>query len=85
MRVVVVDRCRIEDVKVREIEAVHHVLACRDLQVVQELHAYHVRREDAAELTPEQRDLLSNWNKLDAADKKLYLELLRSLNGKTKQ
>ena len=41
--------------------------------------------EDAAELTPEQRDLLSNWNKLDAADKKLYLELLRSLNGKTKQ
>ena len=38
--------------------------------------------EDAADLTPEQRDLLSNWNKLTDADKKLYLALLHSLNEK---
>ncbi len=38
--------------------------------------------EDNADLSPEQRDLLSNWDKLDAADKKLYLDLLRSLNSK---
>ena len=38
--------------------------------------------EDAADLSPDQRDLLSNWDKLDAADKKLYLDLLRSLNSK---
>lgn len=38
--------------------------------------------EDIAKLTPEQRDLVSNWNKLSDADKKLYLDLLRSLNEK---
>ena len=38
--------------------------------------------EDAADLSPEQRDLLSNWGKLDDADKRLYLDLLRSLNSK---
>ena len=38
--------------------------------------------EDAADLTPEQRDLLSNWNRLTDADKKLYLALLHSLNEK---
>ena len=38
--------------------------------------------EDAADLSPDQRDLLSNWGKLDEADKRLYLDLLRSLNSK---
>ena len=38
--------------------------------------------EDAADLSPDQRDLLSNWGKLDDADKRLYLDLLRSLNSK---
>ena len=38
--------------------------------------------EDVAELTPEQRELLSNWKKLTDKDKQLYLALLRSLNEK---
>ena len=38
--------------------------------------------EDVAELTPEQRELLSNWKKLRDKDKQLYLALLRSLNEK---
>ena len=38
--------------------------------------------EDVAELTPEQRELLSNWKKLADKDKQLYLALLRSLNEK---
>ncbi len=41
--------------------------------------------ENAAELTPEPLDLLANWNKLSSADKKLYLDLLRSLNEKKEQ
>ena len=38
--------------------------------------------EDVAELTPEQRELLSSWKKLTDKDKQLYLALLRSLNEK---
>ena len=38
--------------------------------------------EDVAKLTPEQRELLSNWKKLTDKDKQLYLALLRSLNEK---
>ena len=38
--------------------------------------------EDVTELTPEQRDLLANWNKLSDSDKKLYIDLLHSLNEK---
>ena len=34
------------------------------------------------QLTPEQRELLENWEKLDDEDKKLCLCLLRSLNQK---
>lgn len=34
------------------------------------------------DLTDEQRDLLENWEKLDADDKRLCLDLLRSLNRK---
>ena len=41
--------------------------------------------ENATELTPEHLDLLANWNKLSSADKKLYLDLLRSLNEKKEQ
>lgn len=41
--------------------------------------------ENAAELTPEHLDLLANWNKLSTADKKLFLDLLRSLNEKKDQ
>ena len=41
--------------------------------------------DDVAELTPEQRELLSNWNRLSDADKELYLDLLRSLNDKKSQ
>ena len=41
--------------------------------------------ENAAELTLEPLDLLANWNKLSSADKKLYLDLLRSLNEKKEQ
>ena len=36
-----------------------------------------------AELSDDQRELLENWEKLDAEDKKLCLGLLRSLNRKT--
>ena len=35
-----------------------------------------------AELSDDQRELLENWEKLDASDKKLCLDLLRSLNRK---
>lgn len=35
-----------------------------------------------AELSDEHRELLENWEKLDAEDKKLCLGLLRSLNRK---
>lgn len=35
-----------------------------------------------AELSDEQKELLENWDKLCAEDKKLCLELLRSLNRK---
>ena len=38
--------------------------------------------EVSATLTPEQRELLENWEKLDAEDKRLCLDLLRSLNRK---
>lgn len=38
--------------------------------------------DDSAKLTPEHRELLENWEKLDAEDKKLCLGLLRSLNRK---
>lgn len=34
------------------------------------------------ELTDDQRDLLENWEKLDAEDKRLCIGLLRSLNRK---
>lgn len=39
--------------------------------------------EDARGLSAEQRELLANWSKLSDADKKLYLELLHSLNEKS--
>ena len=38
--------------------------------------------EDVTELTPEQWNLISHWNKLSDTDKKLYMDLLRSLNEK---
>ena len=38
--------------------------------------------EDVPKLTPEQRDLLANWNRLSDSDKKLYIDLLHSLNEK---
>lgn len=36
-----------------------------------------------AELSDEQREVLENWDKLDGNDKKLCLDLLRSLNRKS--
>lgn len=39
--------------------------------------------DDTKELSSDQRELLENWEKLDAEDKKLCLGLLRSLNRKT--
>ena len=38
--------------------------------------------EDVTELSSDQRELLSNWDKLNDEDKTLYLALLRSLNEK---
>lgn len=38
--------------------------------------------DDSQNLTDDQRDLLENWEKLDAEDKRLCLDLLRSLNRK---
>lgn len=37
---------------------------------------------DYPELTEEQKELLSRWSRLSAEDKKLYLNLLRSMNEK---
>ena len=38
--------------------------------------------DDSMNLSPDQRELLENWEKLDAEDRKLCLGLLRSLNRK---